>query len=446
MSAREVAFLALREGGDRSLEAVSYFAEEYELEPRDAGLARKIVGTVQRRRGSLRAIVNAVAHPKPKAELATLLHIGLAQLFYLDRVPNHAAVSETVLATNRFIGQAKGRVINAVLRKVLRTRREELTGDPQRDLPGTNVSFPIPLFRDPNEHFFLWVEDALSIPSALFKGWEKRYGRERALRLAHWAGDEPPLSVRPATGSVEDLAAAFRAAELEPLHVGEHTVLFGADQAADVLQSDVFKEQRAVIQGAAACAAAKLVEARADQRILDLCAAPGGKSTLMAAAGARVLAMDISDWRLLRVWDNLEAQDAERTPWVVASDGATALRPDATFDAVLLDAPCSNTGVLAARPEARWRYGPQTKQSLTQLQARLLDQAAPHVRPGGALVYSTCSLEPAENRAQAKAFIERHGGDVAWSIEAELEHLPDVEQGFGDGGYAARLRRAAAPA
>ncbi|MHC4892070.1 MAG: transcription antitermination factor NusB [Planctomycetota bacterium] len=441
MSAREVAFLALREGGDRSLEAVSYFAEEYELEPRDAGLARKIVGTVQRRRGCLRAIVNAVAYPKPKAELATMLHIGLAQLFYLDRVPNHAAVSETVLATNNFIGQAKGRVINAVLRKVLRTRREELSGDPTRDLIGTNVSFPIPLFRDPAEHFYLWVEDALSIPSALFKAWDQRHGRERALQLAHWAGEEPPLSVRPASGEVSALAEAFRGAGIEPLHTGEHTLLFSAEQASDVLQSEVFKEQRAVVQGAAACAAAKLVDARADQRILDLCAAPGGKATLMAASGARVLAMDISDWRLLRVWDNLEAQDAERTPWVVASDGATALRPEATFDAVLLDAPCSNTGVLAARPEARWRFGPQTKKSLTELQARLLDQAAPHVRPGGALVYSTCSLEPAENRAQAKAFIERQGGESAWTLEAEAEHLPDVEQGFGDGGYAARLRR-----
>ena len=441
MSAREVAYLALREGGDRSLEAVGFFSEQYELEPRDAALARKIVGTVQRRLGTLRAIVNAVAYPKPKAELATLLQVGLAQLFYLDRVPNHAAVSETVLATNQFVGQAKGRVINAVLRKVLRARREERSGDPRRDLVGVDISFPEPVFRDPEQHFYLWVEDALSIPSALFKAWDQRHGRERALQLAEWAGAEPPLSVRSADGDLDALATAFGDAGLVPRFKGEHSLLFEADQASEVLQSAVFTERRAVVQGAAACAAAKLLRAEPGQRILDLCAAPGGKSTLMASTGARVLSMDVSAWRLLRVWDNLENQDPERTPWVVASDGTTGMRPDARFAGVLLDAPCSNTGVLAARPEARWRYGPQTKKSLTELQGRLFDQAGAHVRVGGALVYSTCSLEPAENRAQVKGFLERNGGEENWVIESEHEHLPDVSAGFGDGGFAVRLIR-----
>ena len=173
--------------------------------------------------------------------------------------------------------------------------------------------------------------------------------------------------------------------------------------------------------------------------MLDLCAAPGGKAAVLREHGARhLVAADHSAYRLGAVPDGF-ARLRLTAPSLVAMDRTEALREDATFDAVLVDAPCSNTGVLAQRPAARWRYGPQSQAALTKLQASLLDGAARQVRPGGALVHSTCSLEPEENEHIVRAFIEGHAG---WECEEEIRSAPAPIEAGGpvDGGYAARLR------
>jgi 16S rRNA (cytosine967-C5)-methyltransferase len=435
---RHAAFEVLRSSGSIPSRAIESAAERHGLEGRDAALLRLIVRTVWRRLGSLRAIVALVARGKPNADIAACLHVGLTQLLFLDRVPEHAAVSETVNTANDFLGLARGRYVNACLRAALRLLERRQSGDPCRDLPGRELSFSVPVFRDPKLHPLLWAEDALSIPAPLFRAWSERWGDVEAQRLGRLFLEEPPLSVR-ARGDSEELLLELAAdpAELRPLSVSGSLWLFASEARAELLRSPLFTEGRLTVQGETAYRAACLLEARPDEELLDLCAAPGGKTAVLAESGAKVWAGDVDAGKLGLLADTLRRLGLSERVELRTSDGASAFR-EQSFDGVLVDAPCSNTGVLAGRPEARWRFGPQSNRELHELQRRLLHAGAERVRPGGRLVWSTCSIETSENQAQVQAFLRAQAG---WSLEAQIEARPDFEAGPVDGGYAARLRR-----
>ena len=432
---RITAWRILRSGSATPLREVDRFASRAELDARDRALLRRIVGSEVRRRGTLRALLGHYARGKPSPDVATHVHIGLAQLFFLDRVPAHAAVSETVRATRDTLGAGRSRYVNALLRAVLRARRSGHCGDPRRDLVGREWHLDEPVFRDPRSHPALWAEDALSIPASLMKHWTRRFGAERASELAHTCLEEPRLSVRVVHGEREALAEELRSLELEPVPAGHPRVLLlSPGDVEGLVHSAPFEEGRVTVQGEAALGAAELVGAEDGERLLELGASPGGKTAVLAASGASVLALDVSHWRLARCAAALARLRLPGTVRCVVSDGDGALG-EALFDGVLVDAPCSNTAVLGQRPGARWRFGPASLRALAGLQARLLDEAARHVRPGGRLVYSTCSLEPQENDQVVRAFLERHR---RWSLVRELETLPG-RSGPVDGGYAARL-------
>jgi len=421
------------------LRLVDGFSARASLDDRDRGLVRQLVGTEVRRRGTLRALVKLEARGKPSADVAAHLRLGLAQLFFLNRIPVHAAVSETVRAATDSLGLGRGRYVNAVLRSVLRTRRSGLSGDPRRDLVDVPWHLDQPLFRDPDEHPSLWAEDALSVPSALFKRWSNRHGRDGATALALQALREAPLSLVCIGAQREALRLALDEAGV-PSRAGRHerVLLVARGATGAVLESAAFKSGNLTIQGETALRAAELLQAQPGQRVLDLAAAPGGKSAVLALAGARVLAVDRNPRRLAAMPSALTRMGVAERVQPVASDGLAALRDGvAPFDGVLVDAPCSNTGVLAARPGARWRFGPGSLRQLTELQGELLDQAARHVTPGGRLVFSTCSLEPEEGPQGSRAFVERH---PHWALAEEQLDLPDAgDQGPADGGYRALL-------
>ncbi|MFT4710175.1 MAG: 16S rRNA C967 or C1407 C5-methylase (RsmB/RsmF family) [Bacteroidia bacterium] len=531
---RQLAWEILRSGSETPLREVDFASEQVGLSPRDRGLLRRIVGTEVRHRATLRAIVNRYARGNPKADLRAHLHVALAQIFYLDRVPHRAAVSEAGDATRRTLGPSKVPYVNAILRTVLRERRVGSTGDPMCDIYGTNWHLEEPLYPDPKEHPLLWIEEALSIPSVLAKRWVKRYGFERTVELAKYFSAEPALSLRvhgdrdavraeleahlaadlleqaaaavevPVDGAVEapvdgasdevveapvevavetpvdtsvdasakpavddaiygssyasarsavagTVAAPAKANETPQaaptrLLDGAHPqfiLVDGANQGA-LFHAAAFTEGRITVQGEHAFRAASLMQAAEGEELLDLCAAPGGKTAVMAAAGARVTACDVSEKKLARLGETIARLgledlvecielDAEATP----SDAALGERD---FDGVFVDAPCSNTGVIGARAGARWRFGKANQASLRELQAKLLAQGAARVRPGGKLVWSTCSLESDENIQQIKAFLETNPD---WTIEEELESMPKWPSHGGpiDGGYSARLRR-----
>lgn len=435
---RHAAYLCLRAPSGKPLLEVDRMAKSRQLDERDTALVRRLVGTEIRRRATLRATVAGFAHQRPKPELAALLRLGIAQILFLDKVPEHAAVSETVRATTDFLGESKGRVVNGVLRNVLRALLPGHSGDSTRDIIGRELHFDGPVFRSRDEHPHLWAEDSLSVPAPLHKRWTAKLGAEAADELARIAMDEAPLSFRVrGESSRESVRAELDFETFEGKH--SRVLLAQSEFTGELIRSAAFREGRVTIQGEHAFRASELVGDVAGKRVLDVCAAPGGKSAAIADGGpASITAIDLSPFRLRRT---LQAFDRLGTtpPRLAALDGTHGLRADARFDAVFIDAPCSNTGVLAQRPAARWRYGPKSQSELAALQLRLLQDASQHVEPAGVLVYSTCSLEAEENQRVVKSFMDER---PEWSLEETVQSLPGrLDQGGPiDGGYAARLR------
>lgn len=438
---RQLAYDLLRSASPTPLRDFDREADRRGVEGRDRALARRIVATCLRRRGTLLALVQTFVRGKPKPELSALLHIGIAQLLFLDRVPDHAAVNTTVDAANDTLGLSKGRIVNGTLRNLIRARIEGTTNDPHRQVIGANWYFDIPVFRSHDLHPLLWAEDALSMPAPILKGWSERYGWESALELARFALEEPPLSVHVLADDIDSAIASLEAALTEhglaPLAREGRDLVLPTEATEHVVALEAFSRGDLTIQGAAAVRAAALVGARPGERILDLCAAPGGKTAQLARAGAEVTAVDVDARRLERVEQTAERLGVAERVRCIVSDGTAELE-EGTFDAVLVDAPCSNSGVFAARPEARWRYGPATRTSLGELQHRLVLEGADRVAPGGRLVWSTCSLEPGENTAIVNALVRERD-----DFELEEQHLslPAGGRVPVDGGFAARVVR-----
>ena len=436
---RLLAWQILRSGATAPTREVNRFAAEAGLDGRDRAFLRRLLYTEARRRGTLQQVARSFASGQPNSDLMAHLRLALAQILFMDSVPDRAAVSEQVGAVSDSLGLSKGRYVNAVLRSALRAKEQGLCGDPRRDVIGADVHFKEAVFSDQEKHPLLWFEDALSLPAKLAKGWVKRYGQEEAERLAREALQDPRVSLRVVRGTRAELQAELAADEVET-EAGQHEAMLTAapDRLDRILQSSAFQEGRITVQGEAAVRAAELCRAQPDERWLDLCAAPGGKTAVLAGAGAEVSACDVSELKVERLLDTCSRLGLEgRVTGVVLQDIDA---PEGEFDGVLLDVPCSNTGVLARRPEARWRWGPKTRASLAAVQEHLLETGSSHVKPGGTLVYSTCSLEPDENRQRVRSFLEAH---PEWELEEEHEILPRSSEPAGpvDGGYAARLRR-----
>ena len=435
---RLTAWEVLRANAGAPLRGVTPAAQRVGLDARDTSFLRHLVGTEVRRRATLRAILAQLTRGKPNPDLACHLRLGLAQLFFLDRVPDHAAVNETVDAVSRSLGLSKGRYANGVLRSALKLRQEGHVGLPRHDLLGTNWRFSQPVFQDPDQHPYLWAEEALSMPAKLVKSWGERWGEEEAFRIAASFLSEPDLSLRVVAGERAALAEELALAGCETRLSGHPLILLcDPSQTSAAVNSAPFKEGRVTVQGECALRAAELVEATPGERILDLCAAPGGKTAVLAATGAHVVACDVAQDRLDKLTQTVARLNCAGSvePLLIDPEG---FAPEELFDAVLVDAPCSNTGVLGARPGARWRWGPASLRSLTELQSTLIERASACVRPGGRLIWSTCSLGPAENEQRVARFLGEHPG---WSLLAEGGHLPDSPGGNGpvDGGYAASL-------
>ena len=386
-----------------------------DLELRDRGLARMIAMTLLRRLGVIDRLLQAKLTKTPPAAVTMLLRLGAVQALYLD-VPAFAAVDTTVRLAQR--GRStlpfKG-LINAVLRGLI---REPATGEP-----------------DPAD----------LAPDWLYARWRAAYGEDEARRIAERISEEPATDV-----TLRDPADIGLAAELEAetLPGGSLRVRQRGDVSAWPGQA----EGRWWVQDAAAAVPARLLNIKAGETALDLCAAPGGKSLQLAAAGAQLTALDRSGPRLRRLRQALERTGL--TAEVVVADAA-AWSDTRTFDAVLLDAPCSATGTFRRHPDVLWGTRPTDIVKLAGVQSRLLDAAAARVAPGGRLIYCVCSLEPEEGEQQVEAFLTRHPGfrldkvapgeggapEAASTGPGWLRILPHQMEGGIDGFFAARLER-----
>lgn len=337
-----------------------------------------------RRMHPLREALGRFAKKWPKGEMEALLYIGAAQILYMDGVPDFAAVNETVEAAKECGNPSVARTVNAILRNVVRSKDEILS---------SLASAPF--------------EVRESLPTALARRWEKRFGAEAAEKMAE-------LFNKPA----ETFAVS---------RDGEYRVVPHGRRVED---EPGYAEGGFIVQDPATRHAVELVAAKPGERILDACAAPGGKTVRLCWAGADVVACEVNPRRRRRLEENL-ARTRVQAKVVPSLDLAE------TFDKVLADVPCSNTGVIRRKPDVRWNWSEEKTAGLVAVQREILDKCAALVEPGGRLVYSTCSLEPEENSLQVRSFLERHPG---FSLAAERESLP-FETG-NDGAYAAALERA----
>ena len=385
------------------------------LAPRDRAFARALVMATLRRLGPIDQALQERVQKPPPDRVVQILRLGAAQLFVL-KTPAHAGVSSAVdLAQANKQSQAFKGLVNAVLRAL--TREPPNLDDPERLAPP-------------------W----------LYARWRSAFGVEPAREIAALIAEEPAtdLSLNDPDQATE-LAVAIEGEVLPGGSVRTH-------RRGDVSAWPGFAEGGWWVQDAAAAIPARVLAVQAGETVLDLCAAPGGKTQQLAAAGARVTAVDKSAPRLKRLAENLARTGLAAE--LVTADGAE-WKTGRSFDAVLLDAPCSATGTFRRHPDVLWAAKPGDVVSLAAVQSRLFDAAAARVKPGGRLVYCVCSLEPEEGEAQVAAFLQRNadfaidavasgeGGapEASRRPDGTLRILPHHRPGGLDGFYVARLKR-----
>jgi 16S rRNA (cytosine967-C5)-methyltransferase len=408
----------------------------------DRRLATQLAIGVIRRRGTLDALLRPhVTRPRHKVEawLWDALRLGTFQLALLTHIPPHAALNETVeLATQFGRPDAKG-FLNGVLRKIAPLMTDERADAVAADaLPlehGKYRRLAQPVLPEPSAAPVEYLAMAFSLPPWLASRWLERYGPEDAFRLGMWFAGPAPLWLRvnPLRTTREGFLHALRAAGIEA-EAGEHPQAVRLKDHASIRELPGFAEGWFSVQDQSAMNVASALAPKAGWRVLDMCAAPGGKSThlaeLMGGTGT-VVASDVDGERLRLLEGSCRRLGLANVETVRSQEEP----PAGPFDAVLVDVPCSNSGVLGRRPEARWRLRPDDLRHLVPLQTKLLIQAGERVRPGGVVAYSTCSIEPEENRPVVDAVLR---GLRNLEFEAEQEQSPGRP---ADGGYWARLRR-----
>jgi 16S rRNA (cytosine967-C5)-methyltransferase len=418
---REIAIRILRRrgtGGEYVEKLLENELSKNTLAGPDRALCQELVYGIVRQQATLDWLVARKTANRPQnAALRNLLHLGLYQLFWLERIPNHAAVHETVeLAKRSGFGQQAG-FINAVLRGYTREREATvlLLQNLKKSDPATGYSQP------------RW----------LVERWQARWGAEKTAELLEWNNTAPPTYAR-LNLLKTDFGALTEAWHKEGTEFAEKNwdwtekfQVFELKSHPPLSRCDTFQRGFFYIQDPSTLLAVKELGAQPGEHILDTCAAPGGKTVYIAQLmqnRGKIVARDNQPDRLKLIQENcvrlgVTCVDLQET-------AATQ------FDRILVDAPCSNTGVLRRRVDLRWRIQPEEIERLSQTQQMLLKEAANQLKPGGTLVYSTCSLEPEENETVTGNFLDAHPD---FKLEAERQLLP-FSNGV-DGAYVARIRK-----
>jgi 16S rRNA (cytosine967-C5)-methyltransferase len=413
--------------------------KEASLWPADRRLATQLVYGVLRRRGTLDALVQPFCNrPRDRVEPVVweILRLGAFQLALLTQIPPHAALYETVN-----LAEPRARpFVNGILRALSRVLTDERTDRPAADvLPLTDGEYrrlARAALPDPAAHPVNYLASAFALPRWLVMGWLPRYGWDECVRLGFWFASQASLWLRCNTLKCDRprLLAAFveGGVRAEPGELPQAVRLPEAQRIPDL---PGYAEGWFTVQDESAQRVAAALAPEPGSTVLDLCAAPGGKTTHLAELmqnRGRIVACDVRKERLdtlTELCQRLGVTVVE--PCLIPADGEPPAGP---FDAALVDVPCSNTGVLGKRPEIRWRLRAENVTELAALQMRLLTQAARRVRPGGVVVYSTCSIEPAENRRVVEAVLKERPD---FALEADEERRPGLP---ADGAYWARLR------
>jgi 16S rRNA (cytosine967-C5)-methyltransferase len=416
------------------------------LGPADRRLATQLAYGVLRRRGTLDALLRPVVSRRPdqvEPWLWETLRLGAFQLALLTHVPAHAALYETVeLAATCGLPRGKG-FLNGVLRSVAGLLTPELAAGPAADaLPleyGAYRRLARAVLPPPEGQPVEYLAAGFALPRWLARRWLERWGWEECVRLGFWFAGPAPLWLRvnPLRTDREAFLKGLAEAgvKAEP---GDFPQAVRLLEPAPVRDLPGYAEGWFTVQDESAIRVAAALAPPPGVAVLDLCAAPGGKTTHLAELmqnQGRITACDVDDRRLQTVAELCARLEIGIVETHRLHTGQKEEPPDGPFDEALVDAPCSNTGVLGRRPEARWRVRPDDLRHLVVLQTKLLLQATERLKPGGVVVYSTCSIEPEENQQVVRAVLE---GMRGMTLEDEREQTAGRP---ADGGYWARLRQ-----
>jgi 16S rRNA (cytosine967-C5)-methyltransferase len=397
-----------------------------QLSSSDRGLCQEIAYGVVRWQAALDWLIARKTNGREqKPALQNLLRLGLYQIFWLDRIPDHAAVHETVeLAKQNGFGPQAG-FVNAILRGYLRE-----TVETKKLLAELKISNPA---------------IGLSHPQWLVEKWQKRFGVEKTSQLLEWNNTPPKTFARVnalkfggASVPASRLFEKWREENVEYDFVRreqlEENLVFELKSHPPLNSLSSFRNGWFYIQDPSTLLAPRELGAQPGETILDLCAAPGGKTTFIAQLmknEGKIVACDISEERLKLVHENCARLGVTCVDPILSSTLNSQL---STFNRVLVDAPCSNSGVMRRRVDLRWRISPEEILRLQQTQLDLLKLAATKLKSGGVLIYSTCSLETEENSEVVKEFLREHKN---FKSESERELLPFVDN--VDGAFVAKL-------
>lgn len=394
----------------------------------DRGFIMEVVYGVVKWKRELEWVLKQCMKHLPGLEVRAHLMVGLYQCLHMDTVEAYAAVNETVDAVKETCGPAEANFVNAVLRRV--QREKDLVQSALRDQP---------------------AGIRLSHPEILVKRWTAAFGETGAAALCDWNNRRAGVILRVNTGRIQmadfrdRLASAGIRTEPNGFDPARFCNLSGGTGVENI---PGYEDGWFMVQDPSTLMAVEMLDPKPQERILDACAAPGGKTVAIAeltGGGFSLTAMDIHADRMNYLNDNLSRMSLSAVRVIEGDMGACAPGgagvPELTgllFDAILLDVPCMNTGVLRRRADARWRFSLERLAKISETQRMILDGAAQKVRVGGRIVYSTCSLEPEEDEDRVASWLKDH---PEFEKVAERKLLP--QRDGTDGAYAARLKRIA---
>ena len=443
MNAREIALLVLQEteknNNIKSEQSLHRLLERHNPGKSDRSLATELVNGVLRYRLKLDFTISRYYHHdfrKAAPALRNILRLGAYQLLFLDKIPGWATVNECVKLARKYKGRHIGGVVNGVLRKIASEQASSL-----------DVQLP-------KEPLSKQLSIKQSHPEWLVLRWLDCYGEERtkAMLVSNNRAPLTALRINTLKTTPETMFAALRDTSVTYSRaLPEQFIL-----TRDFNTCEPFIHLGLLtVQNPTQALPCLLLNPLPGDNILDMCAAPGGKATFLAELmqnKGNIAAVDRYPNKCTKIMQRAEALGI--TIIQTVAEDARTIRPDRSPDAVLLDAPCTGTGVLGRKAELRWRTTPEKIDELTSLQAELLSHAAELLKPGGILVYATCSVEPEENSLQINRFLERHPD---FSRESPPVTLPDIfreqetapgsfltlpgqHEGY-DGGFAQRMRK-----
>ncbi len=402
----------------------------------DKNLLVELVHGVMRWQGRLDWVLNRFTHgnfPKSDINVKNTLRIALYQIMFLDRLPHYAAVNEAVEFIKRIRGEKIAGLVNAVLRNIIRSL--------------SDIQYP-----DKTEDAAQYFSVFYSHPPWLVKRWLQRFPKDDLEKFLAANNEIPPLTLRInklKTNPSEFLALLDRQ---QVAYQGSSFIdyFIRVRSLAGIAQLDIFQQGYFSIQDESAALPVILLDPKPGERIVDLCAAPGGKTTLIGELvdnRASIIAVDKYEHKLNLIRQSCERLGITSVETVTADSSTLEVAP---VDKVLVDAPCSGLGVLRKKPDLRWKREPEDIPRLTILQNNLIENAARLVKPGGILVYSTCTTEPEENELLVKAFLDRHPDfqleNASQFVNKSIVTVEGFVQTFPhrdhiDGSFAARLRK-----